>query len=159
MHFKIKCRIQMHAEVLAIDLFGLQVLFSQQRSQRNLTLCLFIIYTQICTCIRRNLKETVLQGIITRPVLRKKKTQKPKRSIITCSGVDTRPIDRELGLPVPTSITSDFSFFRLKMSSLSRNQLDSLSKSQERLPYIASISPRPEDKKITVSSAQLIILQ
>ena len=142
----------MHAEVLAIDLFGLQVLFSQQRSQKNLTLCLFLIY-------KTKFEGNSSLGYYHMTCIEKKKTQKPKRSIITCSGVDTRPIDRELGLPVPTSITSDFSFFRLKMSSLSRNQLDSLSKSQERLPYIASISPQLEDKKITVSSAQLIILQ
>ena len=61
-------------------LFSLYVLFSQKRSQGNLTLCFFRNYAHICTRIIRNLKETVL-WVLSHDIHWENKTYNLKTSI------------------------------------------------------------------------------
>ena len=64
-----------------IDLFTLYVLFSQKRSQGNLSLSLFRInYAQICTWIGRNLKGQFC-SVLSHDLYWENKTYKVKRSI------------------------------------------------------------------------------
>ena len=77
------CRLvaYQHQKTKKIDLFTLYVLFSQKRSQGNLSLSLFRInYAQICAWIRRNLKGQFC-SVLSHDLYRENKTYKVKRSI------------------------------------------------------------------------------
>ena len=77
------CRLvaYQHQKTKKIDLFTLYVLFSQKRSQGNLSLSLFRInYAQICAWIRRNLKGQFC-SVLSHDLYWENKTYKVKRSI------------------------------------------------------------------------------